>query len=117
VGATARLRRATDRAVSRHLHDAYHRAAEAGLIRSAWSRLAPDRLQPRLVRFGDGILATEKLLVGGREIARYDSYRRDWTIERPYRLLVDEAALPHFPRPVLPERLVQPTEDGDADTV
>ncbi len=98
---SARIRRATDRAVSPWLHKAYTRAAVSGIPRAAWTRLAPPRLQPRVVHFGEGPLATDKVVLGGREVARYDHIRRRWIIRRPYRLVVDDATLPPIPRPII----------------
>ena len=115
VAVSARARRGADRAVSPRLHAAYVHAAESGVARSAWTRLAPPHLQPCLVRFGEGPLATEKVLVGGREVARYDRIHQKWTIQRPYRLLVDEAALPLFPRPDFRSRIALQTDDGEGE--
>jgi hypothetical protein len=115
TGVSARMRRAADRVVSPRLHAAYVRAAESGFARAAWTRLAPAHLRPRVVRFGEAPLGTEKVLLGGREVARFDRIRQEWKVQRPYRLLVDEASLPLFPRPDFSRRLGRQIEDGDGE--
>ena len=114
VAAAARARRAADRSLSPRLHDAYLRLARSGAPRAAWARLAAPHLQPRLVRFGSGYLVIEKVLLGGREVARFDRVRQEWTIQRPFRLLLDEAALPRFPQPPRPELAPRPASEDPA---
>jgi hypothetical protein len=66
------------------------------------------------VRFGSGPLVTEKVLLGGREVARFDRWRQEWTIQRPFRLLVDEAGLPRFARPPRPDPGPRPAGEDPA---
>ena len=100
-----RVRTAVDRAVSPRLAGAYGRLAASSVPREAWRAFAPPRLQPRLVRFGMGVTAVDKVLLGNREVGRFDRARRDWTMRRPYRLLVDTTALPLSPSPAHHEQV------------
>jgi signal peptidase I len=91
----ARPWRVTNRGVSRLLHNAYHALASSGLFRS----LLPPRLRPRLLVFESRPGQTFKLVMGQREVGRYDNLKRQWTIQRPFRLFVDETHLPAIPPP------------------
>ena len=51
-------------------------------------------LSPRVVVFGAAGAAVPRVLVGRRMIGEWDPRTRAWTIRRPYRPLIDEAALP-----------------------
>jgi hypothetical protein len=64
-----------------------------------WSRVAPPSQGQRIVRFGTGPLAEHRLYLGERPVGRYDRRGRRWVVDHPYRLLVDEAALPEPPEP------------------
>ncbi len=99
VGLTqARLRRwlrVADRTLSRLLHPLYYALASSGLLR----RLIPARLRPRVVSFAVNGRKQLRLLAGRRVVGRYDPQRQEWQIRRPYRILVDETALPAAPCP------------------
>lgn len=85
-----RITRRFDRAVSRVLRPAYHALARGGMLRA----LLPRSLRPRLVRFGTAGNSSMQLLWFGRAIGRYDSNLGAWYIRRPFKLFVDEDALP-----------------------
>jgi signal peptidase I len=96
LGYAARMRRGVNRGASRLLHSAYHALANSGLFRG----LLPRRLRPRLLVFQAQLGRTFKLVIGRREIGRYDDWQRQWIIQRPFRLFVDEARLsPPTPLP------------------
>jgi SynChlorMet cassette protein ScmC len=85
-----RWRRVLDRGVSPLLHPLYQALSHWGLI--AWVLSVPFR--PRVVVFhaqgGDQF----QLLLGQRVIGRYDVYRHQWKIQRPFHLFVSGRALP-----------------------
>ena len=68
----------------------YHGLAETGVFR----RLLPSSLRPRLVTFEARHQKYLKLLMGRRVVGQYDTRQEQWHIRRPFRLFVDEAALP-----------------------
>lgn len=81
------------------------------LSRRGWiARLLPPAFRPRVVVFHTRSRDQFQLLMGRRVIGRYDDYRLQWQIQRPFHLLVDGRALPGQPekgqsdRPVLTER-------------
>jgi len=90
VAARARLWRIAYRSSGWLLHRAYFALADSGWLR----RCLPSRLRPRLLRFQVRQQLFLKLMLGGRQIGQCDSLRRRWRIRRPFRLWVDEAALP-----------------------
>jgi hypothetical protein len=85
-----RWRRVLDRGVSPLLHPLYQALSHWGLI----ARLLPAPFRPRVVVFhaqgGDQF----QLLLGQRIIGRYDDYRHQWQIQRPFHLFVGGRALP-----------------------
>jgi hypothetical protein len=86
----ARLLRRLDRPVSRLLHRPY-----AALIASGWPRRLLCRwFSIRVVTRTNGGEQIGRVLLRTREIGRWDPRRRRWSIDRPYRLLVDERMLP-----------------------
>lgn len=93
VACLNRGRIALDRALSRALRPLYHILSESSLARRLW----PHRLHPRVVAFTVEGETSLRLLLGGRVVGRYDAIGRRWQIQRPFRLLVDEAVLPHVP--------------------
>jgi SynChlorMet cassette protein ScmC len=95
LGYVARVRRVASRGASRLLHSTYHALARSGLFRG----LLPPRLRPRLLVFESRPDQTFKLVMGQREVGRYDNWRHRWTIRRPFRLFVDDARLPSIPQP------------------
>jgi hypothetical protein len=51
-------------------------------------------LRPRVFLFQAWQRAFFKLVMGGRVVGQYDGEQRQWRIRRPFRLFVDENALP-----------------------
>lgn len=76
--------------ILRFLQWPYRALAATRILR----RLLPNHFRPLLVRFRANRFGEEfKLLLGRREVGRYDPKDNRWRIRRPYRLLVDEHAL------------------------
>jgi hypothetical protein len=84
-----------NRGASRLLRGAYYALASSGIFH----RLLPPRLRPRLLVFQSRQGQTFKLVMGQREVGRCDNWQRQWTIQRPFRLFVDETRLPVLPPP------------------
>jgi SynChlorMet cassette protein ScmC len=59
-----------------------------------FDRLLPPSLRPRLVRFEAHYRVFLKLQVGRLTVGQYDDRREVWRIKRPFRLFVNEHALP-----------------------
>lgn len=89
-----RWRGVLDRRVSQLLHAPYRALARWGIVR----RLLPACLRPRVVEFRVGGQSQLQLLLGKRVAGRYDARRRQWHIQRPFRLFVDESVLPEWVR-------------------
>jgi len=81
---------ALDRDISHLLHTIYHSLARTGIVR----HLLPSRLRPRVVVYRAGDQTQLRLLVGRHIVGQFDNRRCQWLIRRPFRLFVDEAALP-----------------------
>jgi len=92
IAGAACARRAVrlERAVARAAAPVYH----SSVLRRASLALCPPSLQPRVVVFGAAGAAVPRVLMGRRMIGEWDPRMRAWTIRRPYRPLIDEAALP-----------------------
>ncbi len=87
-------RRWLDRAVSRLLHPVYDRLARSGLFQAVLgSWLKPELICLPMEAGPEWQLWLGKLLIG-----RKRPHQPYWTIRRPFRLFVDEAALPPQPR-------------------
>ncbi len=84
-----RWRRVVDRRVSRLLHPPYRALSHWGLI--AW--LLPASFRPRIVVFQTHGQDQIRLLLGQHVIGRYDHQQRQWEIQRPFRVFVDERVL------------------------
>jgi hypothetical protein len=84
-----RWRRMLDRGVSHLLHPLYQALTNWGLI----ARLLPAPFRPRVVVFQAQGQDHFRLLWGQHIIGRYHDQQRQWQIQRPYRLFVDERAL------------------------
>jgi hypothetical protein len=82
-------RRVLDRGVSPLLHPVYRALSSGGGI----ARLLPASFRPRVVIFQTRGRDRYRLLLGERIIGRYDDRQREWRIQRPFRLFVDERAL------------------------
>jgi hypothetical protein len=89
-GYAVRGRRVLGRAVLGLLHPIYHVLARAGIVR----RLVPNSFEPRVVVFRAGGQQRLRLLLGQRVVGEYVPAWGKWRFRRPFRLLVDEAALP-----------------------
>jgi signal peptidase I len=91
VGFRAGFRRRSNRFFSPCLHEAYRKLVAFGLLRA----LLPVSLRPQVFefkrRYSSSIL---KLIVKGRIVGCYDAKAKQWLIDRPWRLVVDETKLP-----------------------
>jgi SynChlorMet cassette protein ScmC len=83
-------RRVLDRGVSFLLHPIYHALSHSGVF----ARALPPSLRPRVVVFQARGREQFQLLLGRRIIGRYDDYRRQWQIQRPFQILIDARTLP-----------------------
>ena len=81
--------RVLNRGVSPLLHPLYQALSHWGLI--AW--LLPAPFRPRVVVFQTQGQDHFRLLLGQHIIGRYDDQKRQWQIQRPFRLFVDERVL------------------------
>jgi hypothetical protein len=94
VARLGRLRLALERLARGTLRGAYRHVTRTGVTARVWSHVTPAASRLRIVRFGAGPLAEDRLYAGLRPIGRYDRRQRRWSIDPPYRLLVDEAEIP-----------------------
>jgi hypothetical protein len=85
-----RATRIIDSKISSLLHPAYHWLVRTGALRPWLSA----RIQTRVLYFNRSTGTELLLLMGRRVIGRLLPGRSQWVIRRPFRLLVDEAALP-----------------------
>jgi hypothetical protein len=84
-----RWRRVLDRGVSHLLHPIYY-----ALSRREWiARLLPASFRPRVVVFETQANNQFRLFLGQHIIGRFDDQRRQWEIQRPFRVFVDEREL------------------------
>lgn len=107
-GYAIRERRILGRVVSMLLSPVYHGLARSGIVHA----LMPASFKPRVVLFGTGESARMRLLLGRRIVGEYVPDWRKWRFRRPFRLLVDEAALPKSP-PIVFELEVECIGDGN----
>jgi len=84
-----RWRHIIDRKVSPLLHSVYHAMARQGIF----IRLLPARFRPRVVAFQTSSQDRLQLLMGRHVIGRYDGRLKQWQIQRPFRLFVNEKVL------------------------
>ena len=89
-GPAYRLFKRFEGPLCRFLHPFYHSLARSGIIRR-W--LAP-RLQTQVLTFHRPQGQEWQLLLNGQVIGRRLPGQEEWQIRRPYRLVVDVAALP-----------------------
>ncbi|CAK0745063.1 signal peptidase I [Gammaproteobacteria bacterium] len=82
--------RIPDNGVSYLLHPLYSALSRRGLI----AKWLPTPFRPRIIVFQTQGQDQYRLLLGKHIIGRYDEEKRQWQIQRPFRLLVDERALP-----------------------
>lgn len=88
--ACIRAFRRCDHAASYLLHPCYRVLARCGIFRV----LLPPALRPRVVSFKRDGAREMQLVLGRRIIGRRPAGAGAWTIRRPFRLFVDEQALP-----------------------
>ena len=79
-----------DSMISYFLRPLYHRLAQLELFK----RWLPARMRMRVLSFTRRDGMEFHLLMAGRVIGRLLPGRNQWTIQRPFRLFVDEASLP-----------------------
>jgi len=84
-----RWRRGLDRGVSPLLHPLYQALSCCGLI----ARCLPAPFRTRVVVFQTKGQDQFRLMLGQHIIGRYDDQKRQWQIQRPFRLFVDERVL------------------------
>lgn len=82
-------RRLIDRAGSPLLHPLYHALSLRGRV----ARCLPVSFRPRVVVFRVKGEDRKRILLGERIIGRFDERTRQWRIQRPFRMLVDEKML------------------------
>jgi hypothetical protein len=87
---TVRVIRAMDSPVSYLLRPAYGRLAKAGVFR----RWLPACMKTRAISLSHPAGTELQLLMGRRVIGRWLPGMSGWNIRRPFRLFVDEEALP-----------------------
>ena len=90
LGAFIRALRKSDHHASHVLNPCYRGLARSGLLRV----LLPPALRPRVITFERDGQREMQLLMGKRIIGRRPAGTGAWTIRRPYRIFVDEQALP-----------------------
>jgi signal peptidase len=88
-----RVIHAIDSPLSYLLRPAYSELARV----SIFTRLLPTQMRPRVVSFEQEAGKELQLLMGRRVIGRWLPGMSRWHIRRPYRLFVDEGALPENP--------------------
>ncbi|MBP1731106.1 MAG: hypothetical protein H6Q55_1535 [Deltaproteobacteria bacterium] len=82
--------RILDRAVAGLLRPPYRALSRRGNI----AHLLPLRFRPRVVVFHAQGQDQFRLLMGKQVVGQYDDRKRQWQIQRPFRLFVDERVLP-----------------------
>lgn len=88
-GYAVRGRRFLGRVVLALLRPVYHGLARSGIVR----RFVPDSLRPHVVVFRAGEHHRLRLMLGRSIVGEYVPGWHKWRFRRPFRLLVDEAAL------------------------
>ena len=86
--------------VSYLLHPLYSALSRSGLT----VRLLPASLRPRVVVFQAQGQEQVRILMGQQVIGRYDTRKRQWQIQRPFRLFVNERMLPERQKKDIPGR-------------
>ncbi|MFQ5923170.1 MAG: hypothetical protein ACE5M4_10030 [Anaerolineales bacterium] len=86
----ARAGRPLDRSIGHIFRPFYNFLVERGIVR----RLLPSSLKPRVVSYRSDSGRQLRLQYRRRIIGEFNSRSGQWSIRRPYRLLVDENALP-----------------------
>jgi len=88
-----RVIHAVDLCLSHLLRAAYSELAGADIF----TRLLPAQMRPRVISLKRAAGEELQLLMGRRVIGRWPPGKSGWQIRRPYRLFVDEEALPENP--------------------
>ena len=88
--ALIRALRKSDHVASHVLNPCYRGIARSGLFRA----LLPPVLRPRVITFEHDGAREMQLVLGSRIIGRRPAGAGVWTIRRPFRIFVDEQALP-----------------------
>jgi hypothetical protein len=90
LSAFIRALRKSDHLASHVLHPCYSGLARSGLFRA----LLPPALRPRVIEFERDGAREMQLVLGRRIIGRRPAGTGAWMIRRPFRIFVDEQALP-----------------------
>jgi hypothetical protein len=90
LAALIRAFRKSDHLASHVLNPCYRGLARSGLFRV----LLPPALRPRVITFERDGAREMQLVLGRRIIGRRPAGAGSWTIRRPFRIFVDEKALP-----------------------
>ena len=90
LAALIRAFRKSDHLASHVLNPCYRGLARSGLFRA----LLPSAMRPRVITFERDGTREMQLVLGRRIIGRRPAGAGAWTIRRPFRLFVDEQALP-----------------------
>ena len=90
LAALIRAFRKSDHLASHVLNPCYRGLARSGLFRA----LLPSALRPRVITFERDGAREMQLVLGRRIIGRRPAGAGAWTIRRPFRIFVDEQALP-----------------------
>lgn len=85
-----RALRKSDHLASHVLNPCYRGLARSGILRA----LLPSALRPRVITFERDGAREMQLVLGRRIIGRRPAGARAWSIRRPFRIFVDEQALP-----------------------
>ncbi|OPY93000.1 MAG: Peptidase S24-like protein [Syntrophaceae bacterium PtaU1.Bin231] len=90
LAALIRAYRRSDHLASHVLNPCYRGIARSGICRG----LIPPALRPRVITFERDGAREMQLVLGGRIIGRRPAGAVSWTIRRPFRIFLDEQALP-----------------------
>lgn len=77
----------------------YDLICRLGIIARISALLLPRKIAPRVILFrttGYAGYGQAFILMGGRQVGRYDAHQEGWQIRKPYRLFVNEKDLPLF---------------------
>jgi hypothetical protein len=90
LSALIRAVRKSDHVASHVLSPCYRGLARSGLFRA----VLPQALRPKVVVFDRDGAKEMQLVMGRRVVGRRQAGAAQWTIRRPFRIFVDEPALP-----------------------
>ncbi len=85
-----RATKSIDSNLTSMLRPFYQRLARTGVF----SRWLPSRMRPRVISFNREAGTELQLVMGRRVIGKWPEGKSGWNIRRPFRLFVDEEALP-----------------------